>query len=403
MENKKTLRINCAICDVRNVTEELLSTYSEVRINAASLITSQAAQTLMGKYMAHLNCANTLTLEENVRFSTFNGTMIISPSQTVAEEKIFLMVNGRLDIEPGSEEALKGYAAIVVNGSATCPRSAADLLGGRLTVNGSLNTYPDGCILLKPVAVLDRFFHLRAKQGAVYYAAKRVVALSPNIDFGKLAEKNIRFLTKKLLVSEPLAEAAVPFFNETTDIEVLPDGCSYVGDDARLDEALLKRYGGKLYITGDLTIGADAADLLDQVSFLRVDGDLLVSRSLKDRVLAMDVEYDSLYVVGGTLITGWSSQTINAYTLENAEDGVSAIGCTHISIDADVTPELLREKLVSIVACTSVSCATKEQLSVVGLLSQQVTSLSLEGQEDEEDEENEDENAVAINAAFYTL
>ena len=30
MENKKNLKINSAVCDVRNITEELLDTYGEV-------------------------------------------------------------------------------------------------------------------------------------------------------------------------------------------------------------------------------------------------------------------------------------------------------------------------------------------------------------------------------------
>ena len=405
MESKKTLKISTAVCDVRNVTEELLSSYEKVEISAANIITSQAAQALLGKYAAKLSCARTTPLEGNVRFAQFNGSMEITPSQAVSEEKTCLMINGSLDIEAGSEEALQNYAAIIVNGSVTCPSSIKDILGNTLTVNGSLTTYPDGCIRLKNSAVLDRFFHLRAKQDAFYYAGRRVVALSPDINFDKLAEKNVRFATKKLLVSESLAETAVPFFDEKVDIVVLPDGCSYVDDDVELDETLLKRYGGKLYIAGDLTIGARAAGLLDQVSFLRVNGDLLVARSLKDRVLGMDVEYDGLHVVGGSLLTGWASQTITAYMLENAEDGLSAMNCAHISIAEDVTPELLREKLVSIIGCASVSCATLEQMDVIGLLARDVASLTLDNQDDEEDDDKpaEDENIVKISAAFYAL
>ena len=401
MENKKNLQVNTAVCDVRNITEELLDAYESVDINAAAIIASQAAQVLLAKHGASLNCAHVLMLEENVRLTRFNGTMVISPSAAAVEEKTYLMLNGTLDIEPGSEETLKNYCGIVVNGAVTCPKSIVDVLGGKLTVNGSLNTYPDGCIRLKDVAVLDRFFHLRARQDAFYYAARRMIALSPDIRFDSLAEKNVRLATRRLLVSEALAETAVPFFDEKTDIVVLPDGCSYVADDAVLDEALLKRHGGKLYIAGDLTVPAKSAALLDQVTFLRVNGDLLAARSLKDRVLAMDAEYDDLYVVGGTILAGSGSDQITAYMLENAEDGLSAMHCANISIAADVTPELLREKLVSIIGCASVSCATKDQISVVSLLARDVASISLSGQEDEEDEE--DENTVRINAAVYSF
>ena len=403
MENKKSLKINTAICDTRKVTEEFLSTYESIEINAATVITNQAAQLLLGRHGVQIACASVQTLEDNVRFTVFNGTSVISPSTVVPEEKTFLLLNGQLDIEPGSEETLKSYAGIIVNGSVTCPKSIADLLNSKMTVNGSYNTYPDGCIRLKNTMILDRFFHLRARQDAVYYASTCIIALSPDINFAKLAEKNVRFETKKLLVTESLAETAVPFFGEMVDITVFPDGCTYVNDDAVLDEALFKRYGGKLYVTGDLTIPAGAAGLLDQITYLRIDGDLLVSRSVKDKVLPMDIEYGDLYIVGGTILSDSASDHITAYMLEHTEDGLSAIGCAHIGIDADVSPELLREKLVSIINCASVTCATEEQSGILSLLSKNVASITLEGSTPQDEEKDKDENLVTISSAAYTF
>ncbi|MBD5488668.1 MAG: hypothetical protein HDR13_07715, partial [Lachnospiraceae bacterium] len=83
MENKKNLKINCAVCDVRNVTEELLNTYGEVAINTACIITSPVAQALLGKYKAKLNCAATATIDGNVGVSTINGPMTIAPGQVM--------------------------------------------------------------------------------------------------------------------------------------------------------------------------------------------------------------------------------------------------------------------------------------------------------------------------------
>lgn len=402
MENNKNLKINSAVCDVRNVTEELLSTYGEVEINAACIITSTEVQALLGKYKAKLNCAATATLSGNIGVSTINGPMTIAPGQVMPEEKIYLIVNGPLEILPGCEEVMKNYVGMTLNGPVTCPESMAGLLSS-FNINGPVRTYPDGSIVLKNTTVLSRVFYLRAKQDALYYAAGRIIALAPDIDFTKLAEKNVRFITKRLLVSESLAETAVPLFDEKADIVILPDGCAYVDDDAELNETLLKRYGGKLYINGDLNITSDSTPLLDQVSFLRVNGDLLASRNLKDQVLAMDWEYNALYVVGSVLISGHARAEISAAMLEDAEDGLSAVNCAHVSISADVSSELLREKLVSIISCASVSCTSKEQLDVVALLARDVASLSLDGQENEDDEPADDENVVEINAATYTF
>lgn len=402
MENKKNLEINTAVCDVRSVTEELLSAYGAVTINAANIIVNQTSQALLGRYAVKLNCANTMTIPEDTRFSTINGSMTIAPGQAVPEEKLFLMVNGPLDIESGCEDVLKSYVGMSVNGPVTCPASIAGLLGA-FQVNGPIRIYPDGAIRLKSRVILDRVFYLRAKQDALYYAASRIVALSPDIDFGKLAEKNVRFATKTLLVSESLAEAAVPLFDEKTDIIVLPDGCAWIDDDAELNEALVKRRGGKLCIDGDLTVAPDAAGLLGQVSFLRVKGDLLVCRSLRDQVLDMDAKYDGLYVVGGTLIKDRAQAEISAAMLEAAEEGVSVAGCANVVITEDVTLELLKEKLVSIVSCASVQC-TKEQRPVIETLAENVAAIYCCG-EDGGDEAplEDDENTVQVNCAFYTL
>lgn len=402
MENKKKLQINCATCDIRNITEELLSRYEKVKINAATIITSPAAQALLGRYQVEINAAANLSVEGDVRFSAFNGPVTLSAGQAAPQEKIIAVVNGPLTLEPGCEEQLKGYIAATINGPVTCPESMTGLLSG-FHINGPIQPYPDGAILLKKSTVLDRFFHLRARQDALYYAARRIVALTPDVNFAKLAEKNVRFVTKTLIVSESLAEAAVPLFDDKADIVVLPDGCVYVDDNAELDETLFKRYGGKLFISGDLTVGPDSAALLDQVSYLKVDGDLLVCRSLKDRVMAMDIEYDELCVVGSVLIADRSQAEVSAAMLEAAEDGVSVMDCACVLFTGDVTPDLLREKLVSIGSCAAIQC-TPEQRPVIEELARDVAHITCGNLEEEAgEEEDEDEKVVQINAANYTF
>ena len=401
MENKKTLKVNCAVCDVRHITEELLNTYAQVKINAATIITNHEVQALLGRYGVKLNAASTLNLDEDVRFTSVNGSGRIFPGQTMAGEKVFLIVNGALEIEAGSEEVLKNYAGIMVNGSLTCPESMTGLLSA-VTVNGATRTYPDGAIRLKNTAVLDRFFHLRAKQDALYYASSKIVALASDINFGSLAEKNVRFVTRKLLVSESLAEAAVPLFDEKTDIVILPDGCAYVDDDAELNGTLIKRYGGKLYINGRLTIGSDAAAVLDQVSYLQISDNLRVCRSLKDRVLEMDLTYDKLPVAGGLLTCDRPALEVTTSLLSDAEDGVSIVDCANVTIAEDVTPELLKEQLVSITDSV-VFCANKEQMSVVQALAVDCSVSYLTDADEDEEEAPEDENTVKINAATYAF
>jgi len=229
MENKKKLQINCAICDTRNITEEILSAYEAVQINAATLVTSPEAQALLGRYRVCVNTAGTAAISGDARFSLVNGPMTIGASSAVPEEKLYVVVNAPLTIESGCEAVLRSYAGMTVNGPVTCPESMSGLLSA-FQINGPIRTYPDGGILLKKTAVLDRFFHLRTKQDALYCAPGRVIALAPDIDFARMAEKNVRFVTKELLVSESYAEAAVAMArvaglsDENKDVSMFKDG-----------------------------------------------------------------------------------------------------------------------------------------------------------------------------------
>ena len=94
----KKLKINAATCDVGKVTEETLSAYDKVEIHTACIVTSPAAQALMGRYAVRVNAAGNLMLDGDVRITTINGPMSIHPGQDVPEEKEYLQVNGLLDI-----------------------------------------------------------------------------------------------------------------------------------------------------------------------------------------------------------------------------------------------------------------------------------------------------------------
>ena len=399
MENKKTLSVKAAVCDVRTVTEEALAGYERVSIACATLISNTQARTLLGKYPVEVKSANTIDAASGVKVSTVNGFLRLTPSQASAEEKTILLLNGSMDIAPGSEEALKNYAAAIVNGAVSAPESMAGLLSG-FNVNGTVNTYPDGCIRLGSTVVLDRTFHLRAKQDGLYYAANRIVALSKDIDFEKLTEKNVRFATKKLLIAESLVEAALPLFDERADIQILPDGCAYLDDDTVLNESVVRRHGGKLCVNGDLTI-LEKGPWLDQVTCLRVDGDILVARELEDWLNTADADYETRYLVGGTLFTGRTSVHVTRAMLEGAENGLSLVSCAKVAVAEDIPEQLLREKLVNIIACAKVVCP-EELVAAVELLSQDV-ALIKPTQNDEEEKEEKNPDEVSIKAAFYTF
>ena len=400
MEGKKNLKIEAVICDVHSVSEETLSAYDQVSISCVNLISSPEARALLGRYHAAIETVNTLDVEGAVRLSTVNGSMHLTPGQLPPAEKTMLLLNGSMDVAPGCEGVLDGYAAMMINGSVDVPESVAGrFTGANVILNGAVRAYPDGCIRLNRTTVLDRTFPLRARQDALYYAANRIIALAGDIDFGRLAEKNVRFATPKLLIAEGLAEAALPLFDEKTDIQILPDGCAYLDGDTTLDGNTVRRHGGKLYIDGDLTVLEDGP-WLDQVTYLRVDGDVLAARGLAGRLDAMDMACDTLYLVGGTLLNGKSSVRVTRGMLENAEGGLSLVSCGSVTVEEDVPAELLREKLVSVIACGGVTC-TEGQRDVIELAARDTGDVGPRKQEDEE--EADDPNMVTVEAVYYTF
>ena len=402
MENKKVLKITCGVCDARKVQESTLAAYERIEIVCDILLAGPEAKKLLANYAVSVTADQVLDLEGEVRISSVNGAAEIHPGQVLPDGKWFLTVNGNLDIAPGSEDVLKSYLGISVNGSVTCPQSLAALLSA-VSVNGCIDTYPDGCVRLKNTSVLDRTFRLRARQDAHYYANRRIVALAPDIDFEKLAAKNVRFTTPRLLVAESLAEAAVSLFSEQTDITVLPDGCAYVKGDAVLDEALFRRYGEKLYIQGRLTVNRNSEPYLSQISFLHVNGDVCVAKPLVDAFQEMRAVYGRMCIVGGKLLSDRPQVQVTPELLEEAVDGLSMANCAYVMFHEDVSPELIRERVTSIRYCAYVICS-QAQRAVLETLTEDAGYLGAMPQGGEQAEETAGDPWInSVTADKYVL
>lgn len=398
MENteKKNLFINAAVCDVRGIRESVLESYASVSINAAVLVADAASQELMDRYGVKRNSASVQLIEDgNVLCEAFNGMLELGPNAAPAQPTC-LLVNGKLTILPGAEDTLAGYLGITVNGKVLCPESLSGRIRG-LTVNGRLTAYPDDCILMKNTLVLDRTFPLRCRQNARYFAGSRVVALAPDIGVEKLVEKGVSFVTPRVIAAESLVEAAMPLFDEKADITIVPDGCAFVDDDAELTDSLLRRYGDKLYINGDLTVGKDAAQALSQVKYLKVDGDVAVVKSLEEAFHAVKAEYDGLTAISGDVLRDYGSVTVDRAMLERAADGLTITGCANVRFAPDIPPALLQERLWSITDCAHVDC-TEEQAGVIFLVAKDVASINSASQAEAAEE---DEDRVTISAISY--
>ena len=407
----KKMIVNCATCDMRKVSEETLQAYEQIVVNAATVLVTSRAKELVNRYNVTLDAASVQEIPEgeNVRVNQQNGAyQLTGDGAPQAGEMAILMVNGSLTIGDDALAAAQAYWSIQVNGSVLLPRSMAGKLSN-LSVNGSTDTYPDGAILLRRNAVVDRTFALRIKENALYWASRRLVFTDADLDVGKLAEKGVQFASRLAIVAESLAEAVTPLLTEDTDILIVPDGTKFANGYAVLDKRFLKKHGAKLYITGDLIVKPEAAEVIPKIEYLYVNGQVKIPQDLVDAFEEIDATYDELAIQKpyGKVIEDMVRAAVDTKLLEKYPDGVQVTDCAMVRIAKDVSPELILERL-SLADCAKVFC-TEEQEAAVSAVSKDVAMI---GSCDEEEESildmvtgslNLNPNLKVINAADYVM
>ena len=365
MENeKKSLQVNAVMCDMREISEEVLKEHNKININAAIVLMSKESKEIIARYDVSINSAYVCEVEIDAEVKIENGKYQILPGQKPTAATI-LMVNGKLHIAPNTEDVLDSYTSIIVNGKVICPKSMSGNIAN-MQINGKIEFYPDNAVILKNTFVLDKVFMIRADESD-YYASGRVVILDNSLDMKKLAEKKVHFITPQALISESLAEASVDLFDKETEIILLPDGCTFIDDDVLFSERILRRYGNTLYINGDLTFEANSESALKQLKYLNVNGTVKILKTLQEAFEEIDAIYDDILCVKGIIIDDKPSVSIDKEVLERNLDDITICDCAMVSLSEDIPPEIIQERL-QFRDCAMVKC-TPEQRSAVELIS----------------------------------
>ena len=371
----KKMIINCGDCDARNVSEETLAAYESIVINAGTVIVTPESKELLNRYAVTMNCGDVLELEKDVKLRSVNGSAQIRSTDMVAG-KTYLDVNGSLEIGPNTEKVLEQYVGISVNGSVYYPESMGSFLS-TLSVNGSSVCYPDGAVILKRSAVIDKLFALRAKE-KLYWSAKRMIMVDPDLDAGKLAAKGARFSSKEVILAESKVEEMIDLIDERANIIIVPDGTQVLLDDVELSAGTVKQYGTKLYIIGDLSVPKDAGDALAAMEYLNIQGDASVSAEGKDLLLEKaSVITGDIKTLRGRCLGDKMSVRISKWMLEQEPDGISVSDCMKVKIDEDIPGKLILERL-SIHDCMNVQCAP-EQEAALGAVCEDVMNIGSGG------------------------
>ena len=392
---KKNKMINAATCDARNVTEESLTGYENITINASILIVNERSKELLNKYPVTMNAATVLEVPdgENISVQSINGKGEIGPDADGTG--VFLMVNGKLLIAEGSAEAVKSYYRIMVNGKVLMPKSYEGRFSN-IQVRGKNEYYPDGATILKADTEIDDLFVLRAAN-TLYYCSGNLFFLDAGIDTEKMIEKGLKFTAKKIVIAESLISKLVTLFDEEAEIVKVPDGTKLIDDDLELKPKTIKKYGTRLCVTGDVSI--KDAEALSSLEYLFADGTVSVNKELEDAFEEIESVYDALKIIDPELgrITDRPMVKVNAAVLEKYPKGVRVEDCAKVTLSEDLSAEDIIEKL-HIVDCAMVICS-KEQEEAVGMIVEDVAMIQVSGQ-GSDDEGGEDGGTLGMLGSF---
>lgn len=397
MENKRKLHINASMVDMTRAREESFAAYEEISINAAVVLTTEPVRTLVSRYHVKISAAAILDVPAGAKLRVINGSGELTKGEIAAEPTV-LMVNGSLLVHPDADEALDSYAMMLFNGSVLCPDNLRGAMG-RATVNGSLNYYPAEAKLVRGDLELNRRFIRKASEDELYYVTGTVTMLREDLDADALIGKDVTLMAKRALLRaryEPVSD----LFDGNPEIVLVPDDYAFIGSGAVMEEALILKHGKKLFIDGNLSIPDEALPLAEQLEDVIITGTLIMKESVKAAWLKVVSQFAGLRLYKGQLLEGLTELTVTNAMLDAADEGLTIIDCVNLTIDAEVSPERLKEKIHGFEDCVNITCAA-EQAGIVRLLAKDCVNVTVD--EDDDIPEEEDGDWVKINAASYML
>jgi len=362
MNEMKKRVVNCDICDARKVNEEELGGFQEIIINADILLINKQSKAILNRLPIQLNIEETIQLEEDEEIGIIqqNGNFEITGNTPCMDKKI-LQVNGSVMIHPEAEEAMKSFIKIMVNGKLIYPESMA-VFANQISVNGSVECYPDDYKYMKSKFVMNRYFPLQAREGGKYYATNQIQILDPQIDTALLLKKKVFFKTKMLYIREEKVEDCVTLFDETTKFEVIPKGFTFIDDDIIFSQGLLQKYGTCIYVRGDLYLNKDSVSWIQKLEKAYVCGTVYLPEECL-REGKQKIECKEIELVKGTLLIGKSKFTVDRELLSACLDGISLIDCAYVEIEEDILPQEILNKL-STWNCAFLCCSEQQRGAV---------------------------------------
>lgn len=358
---KKSLILNCDVCDSRNMKEEDYRQYETVTINSEVLIVNEVSKGMLLRLSVRQNIERTLECEEETDVRIVNGAYEITADR-MPQKPVILVANGPLKVMPGTETVLGKYKCLIINGPAEFPESLTYFMNN-MTVNGKVTTYPDDHVILGDDFVMDQYFPLRAVEGKKYFARNAVILQDADVDIAELLQKHIRIRTPRLIVPESRIEECSCLFDADVDFVVVPEGMALVCGDAVLDEELIRRKGRRLFVYGHLELkeDADMEMIRRETGQLVVTGSVSLYRHQKEEFQKLDARYEDLRIKSQErVLQGMVTVHLNKKLFDRSPDGIRIGSAVKVVIEEDVTPEMIIDGLNGI-NCLQIECSEEQR------------------------------------------
>ena len=288
------------------------------------------------------------------------------------KRKIYLFVTGQLIIEPGvpMEEIDKGLAGIAVTGQFFCPE---DLMGAfntlPNTIIGQSVTYPPFKRFIKGDLRFEPEFLNGLTDGTEICVLGDLLA--PKVLSNELLERKIGriFVSGDVICHAENAQALhSKLYKSSGNFETVPTGYVWVEKPLVLDGDTLDYLPGKQLFCKELVcIGREVdPSALDQNVESLIAKDLLLSPAALKPVVAKKCRLFDTRAIFYTdeLWLVQDEQTWQAWRFDNLPGTATLVVTGELTIDADIAPAVLSERISKIHNFGQIRCAPEQRAAI---------------------------------------
>jgi hypothetical protein len=365
---------NVVNLDIRHATEEAAAGIERIG-NVVNLIYSPETAGLIGK----LGIGNIVNRIEVPAGATIrHGDLILNHEiLSQLQDPLSTVVFGRVQIEPDvtADDVAQCIRHLSVFGQLLVPEDLVGAIKDKVYLaRGPMQTYPRGVRLVARSLTLDRHFIRSCADGTKLMVTGKLNAsqvLPDDLLAQKIAQIHVgdgvtcREENSATLLPRLVHQGGPPH------VTVIPAGFELVERPLTLSAALLKAMPArKLYCTELVRVGEDVdTDALDGALDALIAKDIVLCPAALSPVLGqkLDVLETDVLFYEGQLRLIEEGGSLSAASLEHAQEKLAVVVLGALTIDADVPPELLADR-VAAVHNRGMIAGTADQVAILQLL-----------------------------------